>query len=98
MEDKKKILDKDGFAVPTLPLFINGKDKQELHSSEQSGSDIAQSSSEEKSTYTVFISNLDFKIEKEKIQEIFPTACEVRFAYRGASKIHKVQFVCIIIV
>ncbi|VDN55403.1 unnamed protein product [Dracunculus medinensis] len=89
MEDKKKILDKDGFAVPTLPLFINGKDKQELHSSEQSGSDIAQSSSEEKSTYTVFISNLDFKIEKEKIQEIFPTACEVRFAYRGASKIHK---------
>ncbi|VDK18629.1 unnamed protein product [Anisakis simplex] len=38
---------------------------------------------------TVFISNLDFKLPKERIMEVFPNAKEVRFIHRGMSKLHK---------
>lgn len=79
-------MDSDGFAVPLLPPSVK------LVSVESSND--AQSTSNEptaENVHTVFISNLDFKLPKEKVEEVFPSAKEVRLVYRGMSKLHKVN-------
>ncbi|VDM95406.1 unnamed protein product [Thelazia callipaeda] len=78
-------VDNDGFVIPQLPPTMS---KIEATSSEDVlpvsiNNDSAQQQN------TVFISNLDFKLTKERLEEIFPNAKEVRLIYRGMSKLNK---------
>lgn len=82
VEKKPKRVDEDGFAIPDLPSVSNKRDTP-------SATPSTQNSVEGSSSKTVFISNLDFKLPKERIQELFPEAKEVRLVYRGMSKLHK---------
>lgn len=79
-------MDGDGFVVPQLP--------SQLSRMEASSSRNADSEETSKDTtgqrHTVFVSNLDFKLPKEKLKDIFPNAKEIRLIYRGMSKLHKV--------
>uniref|UniRef100_A0A915ANK0 RRM domain-containing protein n=1 Tax=Parascaris univalens TaxID=6257 RepID=A0A915ANK0_PARUN len=92
-EEKKAkvVIDEDGFAVPTslrVPKKVGSGGGAAVASTEASSSSSSVNGSEN-SAKTVFISNLDFKLPKEKIMQIFPNAKEVRFIQRGMSKLHK---------
>lgn len=85
--DKKQV-DGDGFIVPQLP-------PQLLKSKTASGQNVSlEGTSTEESSgtrHTIFVSNLDFKLSRERLEKIFPNAKEVRLIYRGMSKLHKVS-------
>lgn len=88
----KVVIDEDGFAVPTslkVPKKV-GSGAGAAVASTEAPSSSGNVNGSENSAKTVFISNLDFKLPKEKIMQIFPNAKEVRFIQRGMSKLHKV--------
>ncbi|VDM42611.1 unnamed protein product [Toxocara canis] len=86
----KVVIDEDGFAVPTMPAVPRKKDDVSVVSSNSTETPSSSTTNGSQDlAKTVFISNLDFKLPKERILEIFPNAKEVRFIQRGMSKLHK---------
>ncbi|VDO61612.1 unnamed protein product [Heligmosomoides polygyrus] len=94
--------DKDGFAMPMLPVkkmvvfikivsscFQTGAPGSSTPpgSSDQPTPSVSTSDKEQK--FTIFISNLDFKTTPEQIKAVLDGVVEVRLLYRGMSKLHK---------
>uniref|UniRef100_A0A0N5A7Y2 Squamous cell carcinoma antigen recognized by T-cells 3 n=1 Tax=Syphacia muris TaxID=451379 RepID=A0A0N5A7Y2_9BILA len=84
---RPKVVDEEGFVVPQAPVKAGAGNTTNTPQSESgiNGSKEGPCAASK----TVFISNLDFKLAKEKIMEIFPEAKDVRLVYRGMSKLHK---------
>uniref|UniRef100_A0A915PK10 RRM domain-containing protein n=1 Tax=Setaria digitata TaxID=48799 RepID=A0A915PK10_9BILA len=82
----KKQVDGDGFVVPQLPSQLV---KPKVTSNQSVGLEGTSKDDIMEQRHTVFVSNLDFKLPKERLDEIFPNAKEVRLVYRGMSKLHK---------
>ncbi|VDN26992.1 unnamed protein product [Gongylonema pulchrum] len=89
-------VDDDGFVVPQLPAQLQKPEaaasSRTANPPEETNEDTAQA------RHTVFVSNLDFKLPKEKLEEIFTNAKEVRLVYRGMSKLHKVRFFLLVVI
>uniref|UniRef100_A0A1I7VQM3 RRM domain-containing protein n=1 Tax=Loa loa TaxID=7209 RepID=A0A1I7VQM3_LOALO len=83
--DKKQV-DGDGFVVPQLPSQLP---KPKTISSQSVSSEGTSREASSEKRHTIFVSNLDFKLPTERLEEIFPNAKEVRLVYRGMSKLHK---------
>uniref|UniRef100_A0A0R3S7A8 RRM domain-containing protein n=1 Tax=Elaeophora elaphi TaxID=1147741 RepID=A0A0R3S7A8_9BILA len=83
--DKKQV-DDDGFIIPQLPSQVP---KSKVTSSQGVGLEGTSNEASSERHHTIFVSNLDFKLPTERLQEIFPNAKEVRLVYRGMSKLHK---------
>ncbi|CAI4227961.1 unnamed protein product [Auanema sp. JU1783] len=82
--------DKDGFAMPTLPM--SRPQKPNANDSQANGKalgsqEVIPASADGK--FTVFISNLDFKVTPDEIRSVLEGVIDVRLLYRGASKLHK---------
>ncbi|GMT23795.1 hypothetical protein PFISCL1PPCAC_15092, partial [Pristionchus fissidentatus] len=89
MEENK--VDKDGFAMPTLPMGgikgVNGGTNASSSSIEKKSENGEKDGGDKK--WTVFISNLDFRSTEEQIREVLDGVVEVRLLHRGMSKLHK---------
>ncbi|CAG9534393.1 unnamed protein product [Cercopithifilaria johnstoni] len=83
--DKKQV-DDDGFIVPQLPSQLS---KSKTASSQDVGLEGTSKEASSEKYHTIFVSNLDFKLPTERLEQIFPNAKEVRLVYRGMSKLHK---------
>ncbi|VDK73019.1 unnamed protein product [Onchocerca ochengi] len=83
--DKKRV-DGDGFVVPQLPIQLS---KPKTVSNQDVGLEGTSKEGSTEQRHTVFVSNLDFKLSTERLEQIFPNAKEVRLVYRGMSKLHK---------
>uniref|UniRef100_A0A1I7WEZ9 Pre-mRNA-splicing factor 18 n=1 Tax=Heterorhabditis bacteriophora TaxID=37862 RepID=A0A1I7WEZ9_HETBA len=93
--------DKDGFAMPMLPVkrkvlnFVKTFDLTYSSAPTSPLSDLSiepgQSKEEnsESRKFTVFVSNLDFKVTSDKIKQVLDGVVDVRLIYRGMSKLHK---------
>ncbi|VDO50259.1 unnamed protein product [Haemonchus placei] len=80
--------DKDGFAMPMLPVR---KSTAPVHSPSASSGQPTTStpSSDKEQKFTVFISNLDFKTTPEQVKKVLSGVLDVRLVYRGMSKLTK---------
>ncbi|KAF8374685.1 sart-3, partial [Pristionchus pacificus] len=89
MKIEEKIIDKDGFAMPSLPMGpkagTNGKSTASSSTNEKKNT---EKNGEDKK-WTVFVSNLDFRSTEEQIREVLDGVVEVRLLHRGMSKLHK---------
>ncbi|WKY06866.1 hypothetical protein Q1695_006781 [Nippostrongylus brasiliensis] len=86
--EKPVAKDKDGFAMPMLPV----KKTATATPSAASSSDHPMpsvSSSDKNQKFTVFVSNLDFKTTPEQIKEVLDGVVEIRLVHRGMSKLTK---------
>ncbi|VDL69747.1 unnamed protein product [Nippostrongylus brasiliensis] len=93
--EKPVAKDKDGFAMPMLPvkkLLILKFQTATATPSAASSSDHPMpsvSSSDKNQKFTVFVSNLDFKTTPEQIKEVLDGVVEIRLVHRGMSKLTK---------
>ncbi|MCP9263905.1 Squamous cell carcinoma antigen recognized by T-cells 3-like protein [Dirofilaria immitis] len=86
MNVDKKQVDGDGFVVPQLPTQLS---RPKTTSGQDVGLEGTSKEASNEQRHTVFVSNLDFKLPTERLEEIFPNAKEIRLIYRGMSKLHK---------
>nr|CDJ88045.1 RNA recognition motif and Polyprenyl synthetase domain containing protein [Haemonchus contortus] len=80
--------DKDGFAMPMLPVK---KSTAPVPSPSASSGQPTTSTppSDKEQKFTVFISNLDFKTTPEQVKKVLNGVLDVRLVYRGMSKLTK---------